>query len=176
MSTFTRTLSAAIGISVLMLFAVGMAQDGTWTATNWVDPATGAELPALVTPVEFGFEGQGVIACEFEGSGGLTLALESDELSELPGAEIVVGYQLDMGEPVLFEPGTWERQDSGAVLRFVGPQNVLADFMVGLVDAISPAFVVFAGTFDEAPEGVMVLESQGLDAALAALPCSPGGG
>ena len=161
--------------SVVMLATFAAAQEGTWSTVVWSDPVSGAELPAIATPSEFGLDGRALLACEAEGPGGLTMVIESPELADMPDDVLTVGYRMDMDEMVGHEPGSWARQGDGSIVRYVGPDDVFATMMEGMTNSISPAFVVVVGEFVEENMKVMVLESQGLGGALGALPCSAAG-
>lgn len=160
-----------------------MAQ-GTWTSTRWVDPDSAIAYPAIVTPIEFGPDGQGVYMCMSEGPGGLGFVIESDELTAMPDGDVTMNYRMDTDEEVIAF-SSWTRGEAGTTVRFAGTGDELAALNEVMLGAISPAFFWVVGplpTTDAEAEAaqaenrllVAVLESQGLADALAGLPCGAG--
>jgi hypothetical protein len=169
-------------VALLCALSTAFAQS-TWTQAEWTDPATDAALPAITTPIEFGPDGLAVFACEAEGAGGLTFALQSDAFAAAPEGELTMNYRMDTG-PQIAGFATWTRSDDRTVVRFAGTEDELGTLIDELTGTISPAFFWVIGpmpTSEEAMEAaqeenrvaVVVLESQGFAEALAGLPCGP---
>lgn len=166
--------------SSALAFAVAQA---TWASARWSDPATGTEAAAIETPIEFGPDGRGLFACETEGAGGLTFALQSAAFADVPSGEVTMNYRMDT-DPEVLAFASWTRSADGTVVRFTGTSEEMAALVEGMTGAVSPAFFWVSGPVPtsegemEAARGegrvaVAVLESQGFADALATLPCAP---
>jgi hypothetical protein len=182
MHSIARSFRTFVLVAPLCALSTAFAQS-TWTQAEWTDPETGAALPAITTPIEFGPDGLAAFACEVEGAGGLTFLLESDAFAAAPAGELTMNYRMDTG-PQIADFATWTRSDDRTVVRFAGTEGELATLVDQLTGTISPAFFWVIGpmpTSEEAMEtaqeenrvAVVVLESQGFAEALAGLPCGP---
>jgi len=182
MNWIARSLRPVELVVLLGALSTAFAQS-TWTQAEWTDPKSGAALPAITTPIEFGPDGLAVFACEAEGAGGLTFLLQSDAFGAAPAGELTMNYRMDTG-PQIADFATWTRSADRTVVRFAGTSDELATLVEEVTGTISPAFFWVIGpmpTSEEAMEAaqqegrvaVVVLESQGFAEALAGLPCAP---
>lgn len=160
-------------VALLAALAIATAAaQGTWTATSWTDPLSGAELAAIATPGTFGADGRAIVTCTADGT--TVFALEAAAWAGLDGEQVTMAYRMDT-DPEATSWGEWIRAGDGSVVRYAGETGPLEEMLAELAEAVSPAFFFrLETTAADDVAGLMVLESQGFAQARASLPCGAG--
>ena len=171
-------LAALVALALLIVPSLAVAQ-GTWAVEPWTDPVDGVERPAITTQIEFGPDGVGAFVCVEDGA---TFLFQAEAIAAAPDAPITMSFRRDMNDEVT-DFASWQRGADGATVRFAGSDEEFATLVESLRTATSPAFFWVHGEMPTSEaemeaaqaEGrvlVAVLESQGLDEAIASLPCA----